>query len=246
VQWGWRIPFFIGAALAFGFVIYYSRTVTESELWQHSGGTEAPLRALFRGESLKSFLQVFVLMSGLWLSLQTVAAVLPGVLGATGLSSTQVTVTLVVAYIVLTPAIIVSGAMSQVTGRRPFFIATGAIMAIVATLLYYLIISQAVSSLVWIIILTSVIVTLVVSPFGLTPAYVNERFRVGVRASGYGLAYSLAVVIPSFYAYYQAALAILMPFEYTVLVLLVIGGLLIAFGAAWGPETKDVEFGDDM
>lgn len=246
VQWGWRIPFFIGAALAFGFVIYYRRTVTESELWQHSGGTEAPLRALFRGESLKSFLQVFLLMSGLWLSLQTVAAVLPGVLGGTaGLSSTQVTITLVVAYIVLTPVIIASGAISQVTGRRPFFIATGAIMAVVATLLYYLIISQAVSSLIWVIVLTSVIVSLVVSPFGLTPAYVNERFHVGVRASGYGLAYSLAVVIPSFYAFYQAGLATFMPFEYTVLVLLVIGGLLIAVGAAWGPETKDVDFSAD-
>jgi MFS family permease len=246
VQWGWRIPFFIGAALAFGFVIYYRRTVTESELWQHSGGTEAPLRTLFRGESLKSFLQVFLLMSGLWLSLQTVAAVLPGVLGgAAGLSSTQVTITLVVAYIVLTPVIIASGAISQVTGRRPFFIATGAIMAVVATLLYYLIISQAVSGLIWVIVLTSVIVSLVVSPFGLTPAYVNERFHVGVRASGYGLAYSLAVVIPSFYAFYQAGLATFMPFEYTVLVLLVVGGLLIAVGAAWGPETKDVDFSAD-
>ncbi|MDP9474475.1 MAG: MFS transporter [Actinomycetota bacterium] len=246
VQWGWRIPFFIGAALAFGFVVYYRRTVSESELWQHSQKAEAPIRSLFRGENLKSFLQVFLLMSGLWLSLQTVAAVLPGVLGnAAGLSSTQVTVTLVVAYLVLTPVIIASGAISQVIGRRPFFIGIGVIMAIVATLLYYLIISQTVSSLFWVVVLTSVIVSLVVSPFGLTPAYVNERFRVGVRASGYGLAYSLAVVIPSFYAFYQAGLSTFMPFEYTVLALLVVGGVLIAVGAAWGPETKDVDFSAD-
>ncbi len=246
VQWGWRIPFFIGAALAFGFVIYYRRTVSESELWQGSQKAEAPIRTLFRGENLKSFLQVFLLMSGLWLSLQTVAAVLPGVLGgAVGLSSTQVTITLVIAYLVLTPVIIASGAISQVIGRRPFFIITGALMAIVGTLLYYLIISQAVSSLLWVIVLTSVLVSLVVSPFGLTPAYVNERFHVGVRASGYGLAYSLAVVIPSFYAFYQAGLSTFMPFEYTVLALLVIGGVLIAVGAAWGPETKDVDFSAD-
>lgn len=246
VQWGWRIPFFIGAALAFGFVIYYRRTVSESELWQGSQKAEAPIRTLFRGENLKSFLQVFLLMSGLWLSLQTVAAVLPGVLGgAVGLSSTQVTITLVIAYLVLTPVIIASGAISQVIGRRPFFMITGALMAIVGTLLYYLIISQAVSSLLWVIVLTSVLVSLVVSPFGLTPAYVNERFHVGVRASGYGLAYSLAVVIPSFYAFYQAGLSTFMPFEYTVLALLVIGGVLIAVGAAWGPETKDVDFSAD-
>lgn len=246
VQWGWRIPFLIGAALAFAFVYYYSRTVSESELWQHSEKPDAPLRSLFQGENLKSFLQVFVLMTGLWLSLQTVAAVLPGVLGTSaGLSSTQVTVTLVVAYLVLTPVIIGSGALSQVTGRRPFLIAVGGIMAVIATLIYYLIISNAVSGFAWIIVLTSVLVSIVVCPFALTPAYVSERFHVGVRASGYGLAYSLAVVPPSFYAFYQAGLATFMPFEYTVLALLVVGALLIAVGAAWGPETKDVEFSRD-
>ncbi len=243
VQWGWRIPFFIGAALAFGFVIYYRRTVSESELWRHSGHSEAPIITLFRGENLKNFLQVFLLMSGLWLSLQTVAAVLPGVLGGTvGLSSTQVTITLVIAYIVLIPTLVASGSISQVTGRRPFFIGIGVVMAIAATLLYYLIISQTVSSLFWVVVLTSVIVSLVVSPFALTIAYINERFHVGVRASGYGLAYSLAVVLPSFYAFYQAGLSTFMPFEYTVLALLVVGGILIAVGAAWGPETKDVDF----
>lgn len=246
VQWGWRIPFFIGAALAFGFVIYYRRTVSESELWQHSGHTEAPVRTLFRGENLKNFLQVFLLMTGLWLSLQTVAAVLPGVLGGpVGLSSTQVTITLVIAYTVLIPTLIASGSLSQVTGRRPFFMVIGVVIAVAATLLYYLIISQTVSSLLWVVVLTSVIVSLVVSPFALTIAYINERFRIGVRASGYGLAYSLAIVIPSFYAFYQAGLSALMPFEYTVLALLVIGGILIAVGAALGPETKDVDLSAD-
>jgi fructose-specific phosphotransferase system IIC component len=33
-----------------------------------------------------------------------------------------------------------------------------------------------------------------------------------------------------------------MPFDYTVLPLLVIGGLLLAVGAMLGPETKDVDF----
>ncbi len=242
VQWGWRIPFVIGAVLAFAFVVYYARTVSESELWQHSEKPEAPLKSLFRGENLRSFLQVFLLMNGLWLTLQTVAAVLPGVLAQTGLSSTQVTVTLVVAYLVLAPVIVAAGALSQVTGRRRFLMVVGAIMATLATALYYLIISGAVSGLLWVIVLTSVLVSIVVCPFALTPAYVSERFHVGVRASGYGLAYSLAVVLPSFYAFYQAGLSVFMPFEYTVLALLVVGSLLIAVGAAWGPETKDVEF----
>src|ERR687889_2394832 len=72
VQWGWRIPFVIGSLLAFAFVFYYVRYVSESELWEEvkrdaeaKGETSSPLRMLFKGQNLKDFLQVFVLMSGL-------------------------------------------------------------------------------------------------------------------------------------------------------------------------------------
>src|SRR5918997_6225840 len=78
VQWGWRIPFVIGALLAFALVLYYVYLVDESELFEESGGGgESPLRQPFtpRG-NLLSFPQVFVLMTGFWLSLQTVAAIL--------------------------------------------------------------------------------------------------------------------------------------------------------------------------
>ena len=36
VQWGWRIPFLIGAVLAFALVVYYVRSVDESELFEES------------------------------------------------------------------------------------------------------------------------------------------------------------------------------------------------------------------
>jgi hypothetical protein len=40
-------------------------------------------------------------------------------------------------------------------------------------------------------------------------------------------------------------LARLMPSQYTAIALLVIGSVLIFVGAAWGPETKDVDFSQD-
>src|SRR5919205_4653564 len=124
VQWGWRIPFLIGAALAFAFLIYFVRSVRESELFEESGGSEAPLRSLFRGQNLKNFLQVFVLMSGFWLTLQTIAAILPGLLGdPVGLSKTNTTITLVVANVALVGGYVASGMISQRVGRRPFLIA---------------------------------------------------------------------------------------------------------------------------
>jgi hypothetical protein len=37
-----------------------------------------------------------------------------------------------------------------------------------------------------------------------------------------------------------------MPAEYTALPLMVIGALLVVVGAAWGPETKDVDFSEEV
>ena len=89
-----------------------------------------------------------------------------------------------------------------------------------------------------------VINLIVVSCWGVVVAYITERFHTGVRASGFGLGYSLAIIIPSFYAFYQTWLGALMPARYTPLALLVIGGMLMAIGAAIGPETRDVDIRD--
>ena len=248
MQWGWRIPFVIGSLLAFALVAYYVRSVEESELFEEGGGAEAPLRQLFtQRENLLSFLQVFVLMSGFWLTLQTVAAILPSLLSSpVGLSKTNTTITLVVSNVVLVGGYIAAGVISQRVGRRPFLIAYGLVAAVVGTFLYYLLLSAPPQNLLLVILLTTIITLLVVSCWGLTTAYINERFQTGIRASAFGIGYSLAVVLPSLYAYYQAGLAAFMPFEYTVLVLLVIGALLMVVGAAWGPETKDVNFSEEQ
>jgi hypothetical protein len=50
------------------------------------------------------------------------------------------------------------------------------------------------------------------------------------------------VILPSFCAYYQAGLQTFVPPQYTALILLAVGALLIIAGAAWGLETRDVDF----
>lgn len=246
VQWGWRIPFLFGALIAFAFVLYFYYYVDESELFEASGGSEAPLRTLFRGQDLRNFLQVFVLMSGFWLTLYMVVAVLPGLFGSEfGISGTSLSLILIVVYLVLTVGYIAAGLTSQRIGRRSFLIMIGLGMGTVGTLLYYLLVSTVPESLVVVTLLMTVIALLCVSNWGLATTYINERFHTAVRASGFGLGYSLAVVLPSFYAYYQAGLASFMPFKYTALPLLVFGSILIVVGATIGPETKDVDFTED-
>lgn len=139
-----------------------------------------------------------------------------------------------------------AGVISQRIGRRPFLMLMGVGMVVLATPLYYLLISAAPDSLFVVILMASVLAVLIISNWGLATSYIVERFHTGIRATGFGLGYSLAVIIPSFYAYFQAGLGAVMPFDYTALPLLVVGGVLLAVGAAMGPETKDVDFAEEV
>jgi MFS family permease len=243
VQWGWRIPFLLGAAMAFALAFYYHRSVEESKVWQKSTHNEAPLRTLFRGANLKIFLQVFVVMSGFWLLLNAALAVMPGLLASQkGVTGQTLTIALVIAYIVLAIVYVIGGVISQHIGRRKYLMLSSAASAILGTFFYYLLIGTPASNLAMIVTLTTVTTVLVVAPGAMGTAYVNERFQTNVRASGFGLGYSLAIILPAFYVFYQTALAALMPYKYTVLALVVIGALLVFVGAACGPETKDVDF----
>lgn len=243
LQWGWRIPFLVGAAMAFWLAYYYQRSVDESELWRKAAHTKAPLKSLFQGENLRSFLQVFTVMTGFWLSLNASLAVMPGLLVTQmGVRGPSLTFVLVVAYVVLAVVYIIGGVVSQRVGRRTYLMVMSALSAIFGTWCYYLLINTGPGSFSTVLWLTTLTTCLVVAPGALSTVYINERFRTGVRASGFGLGYSLAIILPAFYVFYQSALTAFMPAKYTVLVLVVVGAALIFIGAAWGPETKDADF----
>jgi hypothetical protein len=93
-----------------------------------------------------------------------------------------------------------------------------------------------------IIFVTCVLAVLVTSPWGVIVTYINERFVTDVRATGFGVGFSLSVIIPSFYAFYMNWLGALMPLHLTPVLLLSVGGLIGAIGALLGPETKNVDF----
>jgi hypothetical protein len=80
------------------------------------------------------------------------------------------------------------------------------------------------------------------SMFAVTPSYICERFPAAVRGSGFGMGYSLPLLVTAGYAYYQDWLGHIVSYAYTPVVLLVLGGALILIGALIGPETKDIDF----
>jgi MFS family permease len=242
--WGWRIPFLLGAVLAGLLALHYVRSVSESEIWEASEKRSFPLRDLFRGASGRSFLQVFVMMTGFWLTQNLVTLYLPTTVLTTflGIKGTRLTVVLLIAYACLVASYIGAGVLGQRIGRRRFFVVGGLLIATVGSVLLWLLVSGANRSFGVIVLLVCVFSILVTAPWGVVLPYLNERFHTEVRASAFGLGFSASVIIPSFYAFYLEGLGGIMPYTLTSLVLLVIGGLLGAGGALAGPETRDVDF----
>jgi MFS family permease len=242
--WGWRIPFVLGSLLAFALAVYYVRSVSESEIWEASEKKSFPLRNLLKGSTGKSFLQVFTMMTGFWLTQNLVTLYLPTTVLHTflKLSNTQLTLTLLIAYACLVVSYIGSGILGQRIGRRRFFMILGPCIAIFGSVLLALLVTGTGLSFGMVVLLVCAFSVLVTAPWGVVLPYINERFHTDVRASGFGLGFSVSVIIPSFYAFYLEGLGQFMPYALASIVLLVIGGILGAVGAAAGPETKDVDF----
>ncbi len=243
VQWGWRIPFLLGTVISILFILYYRSQVPESELWQKSEKSKSPLSNLFSGDNFKHLVQVFILMSGVWFVFNSVVDVLPGVLtDVLKISSVTVTNGLLVVNVVLAIGYVLAGVLSQRIGRRTLFVIFGLLSAIPAPIVYYLLVAHSVANHAVGFLLAGILEVITISMWGIVTVYINERFRTAVRASGFGIGYSLAVVIPSFFSFYLLWLAHLMPYKYTQLVVLILGGVLILIGALMGPETRDVDF----
>ncbi len=243
VQWGWRIPFFLGALFASGIFLYYVRRVPESSVWAKAEKTKSPLKELFRGDNFRCLAQVFLVMSGAWFTLNAVTSILPGVLlTVRHVNSVVVTNAQLVANFLLALSFVPFGMLGQKIGRRTILVLMGLAGFTAGPILYYVLIRSGYRSA-WQLTLLVTLVNLCATPvWAIVTSYINERFPTGVRACGYGIGLSAAAIIPAFSSFYMLGLKGLgMPYEYTEIVIFVVGGFLLLLGALSGPETKHVE-----
>jgi len=119
----------------------------------------------------------------------------------------------------------------------------GLVELVVCPLVYYVMIVHAQTGGPAIVttVLAGLFHVLAISPWGIVTTYICERFPTRVRASGYGIGYSIAVVIPSFSGIYLLWLGKVMPYLLSPIVLLVIAAFLMIVGSSLGPETREVE-----
>lgn len=243
VRFGWRIPFLIGAILSGAGCLYYLRRVPESRVWATAERTSSPIANLCAGNNLRCLLQVFLVMSGAWFTLNAATSILPGVLlTIRNVNSITVTNSQLVTGLALTLGVLV-GILGQKIGRRRVIALFGVAGCTAVPAFYYLLVASAYRNPAELILLVTLINlgTMTVWPV-LTP-YLTERFPTSVRASGYGIGYSAAAIIPAFSGFYMLGLSQLgVPYAYTGIVILALGGLLLVIGVLSGPETRNVEF----
>jgi MFS family permease len=241
--WGWRVAFVIGAVLAFLFLIYYV-SVPESPMWMESAKSGAPLKDVMSGRHRRSLIQIFIMMLGFWFGSQSLVSVMPGVLiHQLHVPNRLMTNALLITSFIQVFAFVGFGLLGQWIGRRPAIVLSGAAILIGGCALYAAAIAHGLAGgdMPTTLLIACLCYLLVVSPWGIVTTYICERFPTHIRASGYGIGYSLAVIVPAFSGAYMLALQGVMPYAYTPLVLIALAGILIIVGALMGPETRDVE-----
>jgi MFS family permease len=253
-QWGWRVPFLVGGLLSLAFFFYYRNEVQESQVWEETrraAGAKAPspLKALFSDDNRRSLVQVFVLMTGLWFGIQMLTSATPALLiSYLRQPSQSVTWGLLIANVALAFGYPLYGVLGQRFGRRRVLTIAGLATATLSAALYAIMVKnvQAGGSFALSMTLAGLCLLLTVAPNAVIVAYLCERFPTNVRSSGYGIGYTLAVVIPSFYSAIMLELGKLMPYAYTPVLLLVIAGVLTFVGARLGPETNALSLRDQV
>ena len=241
--WGWRIPFFVGAALASAVFLYCLRRVPESVVWAEAEKVESPLKELLGGGHARVLWQVFLAMSGAWFMLNTVTSIMPGILlEIRHVSSVAVTNALLIENLIMILCFIAAGILGQRIGRRRVLVLLGLAGCTAGPLLYFMLVRWGYRSTTQLILLVTLVNICATPVWAIVTAYLNERFTTGIRASGYGISYSVATIIPAFSSFYMLGLERMgVPYEYSEVVLLALGGLLLLAGALSGPETNQVD-----
>jgi MFS family permease len=247
VQWGWRLPFVLGFILSFMVAWFLRRRVEESQIQKDAVAkagvqTKSPVRMIMSGPARRAFIQAWVTMTGLFFVVTVNSSVLNQFLldyneGYTpaDLANTQLVIPVAMASYVL------FGWLSDHIGRKRALYIGAALQILVYPLVITAIGSGSVDGWFNLTLLAVVCHCLTVAPFGVLPAYINERFATIVRSTGWGVAYGTAVIIPSFFSYYMIWLSAVVPFVYTAGVLACFGGVLILIATLCGPETRGID-----
>ncbi|WP_435300470.1 MFS transporter [Timonella sp. A28] len=235
--WGWRIPFLISATLAAVMMCIYLAKVKESDTARQlhatpptTGIKTTALSEVTLGTHRGTFARIFLLMTGLWIiANMTIPVVTRQLTALQQWTPTQVTLIMLYGTAIAAVSMWACGHLSTFLGRRKFFIIAGIVITLIAPPSYLFIWEATTLSgvIIWVVLLQ----IFTVSVYGPIGAYLSEKFPTHVRSTGYGLGYSLSIVIPALYPYYLPSLQNQFGEYGAVGLLLALSGILIMSGA---------------
>jgi MFS family permease len=203
------------------------------------------LRAVLLGRYARAFWQVFTIMTGLWLLTNTTVILLTARLGEdSGLSATAVSIAMGIASVAQALTMALAGHLSSLTGRRRLLIGWGAVAAIFGPLVWWATISSP--TLGRAALCAAILQMITVAAYGPIAAYLSERFPTHVRSTGYGMGYSLSLIVPALYPFYLPGVEGAIGPHAATMALISLGGLLVLVGAAVGPRLGRRELDQDL
>ncbi|MSS44767.1 MHS family MFS transporter [Cutibacterium sp. WCA-380-WT-3A] len=250
--WGWRVLFVIGAAMSVGMIVYYSRCVYDAPLFHRANTTREAwrtptpgVREVVAGRWASAFWQVFTLMTGLWLLTDTTVLILTARLRTdAGLTATATSWVMGVASVGQAVFMALAGHWSTRVGRRRLLVCWGVSATVLGPLLWWGAMRSTSAGVAALFALALQVAT--VSAYGPVSAYLSERFPTEVRSTGYGMGYSLSLILPALYPFYLPGLETVFGRLGAVLVLVILGGMLVVLGAALGPRLSASDIDADI
>jgi len=252
--YGWRIAFITGVVPVF-LALYIRGNLHESpefEKTKAAGKIEkAPFLTLFVPPQLWDFLQVFVFMTGLFLTDYSVYGFLPKILTLGGRGFDTTTYSLIYGFALFLSFLGYNfyGWLSDYTGRKILTQWYCVFLVIFGVPVYYTLYHAALNRNIKMAILGCCMAGMLKLAWGIVPAYLCERFPTKRRAAGVGFGYSAGAILGAWFPLYTLW-AHNIPFIRAIegndtwlspAVILTIGAIMTFVSLLYSPETKHLQ-----
>jgi MHS family alpha-ketoglutarate permease-like MFS transporter len=238
-QWGWRIPFLLGALLALA-ALWLRRTMDESEVFEEQDGAPAPA-ALPRRTVVRAIALVVAMTSGItaahytWTSYVSTYAI-----AEEGMEPRTAYWMTVIAQLIALATLPFWGRLSDRVGRRPLILGFAVLMVALQVPLLGLIGSEG-----WTLLLASAIALVIVAiPGALLSATMSENFPTRIRTQAIGFAYSISVAVFGGTAPYLNQLLIELGVAWMSSVYIMVLCVCTGIAVYLMPETKGIDLKD--